>query len=215
VLRVIRVNILVLVVLATWVQPARADIWDWMEELTGIGPSHSRGNLTLTLHCRGANAGWFKPLPSEDQRSVFQRACYFADFRRFKSEEDARFFPSRIEMYEAGPMFQILPPLEIGAGVGLMHIDSSGIKVDRMTISLPRIVLKPLLLIPALEKKPDWGFIQLYFRQTRIFDEFTEADFNTKPGYTFQSRINGDLPSSFGFMIDGTLLFRSIKNGFK
>ena len=33
--------------------------------------------------------------------------------------------------------------------------------------------------------------------------------------WTFQSRINGDLPSSFGFMIDGTLLFRSIKNGFR
>ena len=56
---------------------------------------------------------------------------------------------------------------------------------------------------------------QLYFRETRIFDEFTAADFNTKPGYTFDSRINGDMPRSFGFMIDGTLLFRSIKNGFR
>jgi hypothetical protein len=214
-MRAVRINVVVLMIMFIWAQPARADIWDWLEELTAVGPSHSRGNLTVTLHCRGQNAGWFKPLPSEDGRSIFQRTCYFADVRRFKSEEDARFFPSRIEMYEAGPMFQVIPPLEIGAGVGLMHIDSSGIKVNRMTVSLPRIVLKPLLLIPALEKKPDWGFIQLYFRETRIYDEFTEADFNTKPGYTFPSRINGDMPRSFGFMIDGTLLFRSIKHGFK
>ena len=214
-LRAVRISVCFLMVLFVWAQPARADIWDWLEELSAAGPSHSRGNLTVTLHCRGANAGWFKPLPSEDGRSVFQRTCYFADVRRFKSEEDPRFFPARIEMYETGPMFQVIPPLEIGAGIGFMHIDSSGIKADRMTVSLPRIVFKPLLLIPALEKKPNWGFFQLYYRETRIFGQFTEADFNTKPGYTFPTVEKGDIPKSFGFMIDGTLLFRSIKNGFK
>jgi hypothetical protein len=204
-------------VILIWVKPARADIWDWMEELSGIGPSHSRGNATVTIHCARTDAekknnqkGWFKPL----SKNSSERLCFFADIRRFKSEEDARFFPSRIEMYETGPMFQVVPALEIGVGIGLMHIDSTVTKVDRMTISLPRVVFKPLLLIPRVARSddsPDFGFFQLYFRQTRIFDEFTEADFNTKPGYTFPSRINGDMPSSFGFMIDVPLLIRAIK----
>ena len=51
-----------------------------------------------------------------------------------------------------------------------------------MTISLPRFVLKPLFSYLRW-RKPDWDFFQVYFRETRIFGEFTEADFNTKPGY--------------------------------
>jgi len=227
VLRIVRVNALVLLVMLIWVQPARADWWDWLEELTAPGPSHSRGNIALTIYCNRDKAndrsvkgtpmdgGWFKPL----SKNSTQHLCYFADVRRFKSEEDARFFPARIEMYEAGPTFTLSQnvPIEIGIGAGLMHIDSSGIKADRMTISFPRIVFKPLLLLHSLKESPnsaDYGFFQLYFRETRVFGEFTASDFNTKPGYTFQSRVNGDLPRSFGFIVDGTLLVRSVKRLF-
>ena len=46
-------------------------------------------------------------------------------------------------------------------------------------------------------KKPNWGSFQLYFRETRIVGQFTEADFNTKPGYTFPTVEKGDIPKSF------------------
>ena len=52
-LRFVGLNVLVLVVIFLWAQPARADIWDWMEELTAPGPFHSRGNLTATVYCPG------------------------------------------------------------------------------------------------------------------------------------------------------------------
>jgi len=223
VLRIVRVNALVLFVMLIWVQPARADWWDWLEELSGAGPFHSRGNLSGTLYCNkdsvnGTNlGGWFKPLGRDSTKHV----CYYADVRLFKADADTRFQETTADLYEAGTMFRPvrdIPAFEIGAGAGLMHMSSGGIKSDRFTISFPRIALKPLLLIGPLQKREhadDYGFIQLYFRETRTLHAWSPTDFSTQPGVTYNPPQNGEVLRSFGFIVDATLLGRSIAHGFK
>jgi hypothetical protein len=222
-LRVVRLHVFAFVVLLVWAQPARADVWDWLEELSGAGPYHSRGNLSGTLYCNkdsvnGQNlGGWFKPLGRDSTKHV----CYYADVRLFKANEDNRFKETSIDMYEAGTMFRPIrdiPAFEVGAGAGFMHMNSGGITSDRFTISFPKVALKPLLLIGPLQTRAhsdDYGFIQLYFRETRTVHAFSASDFSTQPGVIYTPPQNGEVLRSFGFIIDATLLGRAIGHGFK
>jgi hypothetical protein len=223
VLRIVRLHSFAFFVLLVLAQPARADVWDWLEELSGAGPFHSRGNLAATLYCNkdsvgGQNlGGWFKPLGRDSSKHV----CYYTDVRLFKANEDARFKETSMDMYEAGTMFRPvrdIPAFEIGAGAGFLHMNSGDIKSERFTISFPRIALKPLLLITPLQKRANsdnYGFIQLYFRETRTVHAFSASDFSTQPGVTYTPPQNGEVLRSFGFIVDATLLGRSIKHGFK
>jgi hypothetical protein len=181
-----------------------ADLWDWWAELSGPGPFHSRGNIMATFYCH-QTGGLFK-LPDRN-RARDQVACLFADVRRFKSEENEKFFPVRMEVYEAGPTFRLGAPVELGLGVGLIHFDSSGVKTNRFTLSFPRLVLKPLVFID--QERASLGFLQLYFRETRIAGELTQDNFRPKPGHTF--RVKHDVVPSTGFIIDAVALVRLIQ----
>ena len=111
-----------------------------------------------------------------------------------------------------------MPYFEVGAGAGWMHVNSGGITSERFTISFPRVTLKPLLLIGPLQKRANsdnYGFIQLYFKETRSVHPFNAADFSTQPGFTYTPRANGEVLRSIGFIVDGTLLVRSLKSHFK
>jgi hypothetical protein len=157
-----------------------------------------------TLYCKGTAAGKFKMLHSADDKGP----CIFTDVHRFKSEEDDRFFPVRMEMYEAGPTYRLAPAFEVGVGMGLIHFDSSGVKTNRFILTFPRFVFKPLMF-----KDPsngNLGFIQIYFSENHIFGELDEDDFRPKPGVTFHTRH--DLVPSTGFIVDAVALVRLLKS---
>ena len=196
-LRLLRGIGLLLLILTTFSQPARADIWDWFGELSGPKEATSRGNIAATLYCRGTGKP-FVLLNGDDFKNDKRGPCIFADIRRFKNKEDDRFFPARFEVYESGPTYLLAPPFEIGFGIGLIHFDSSGVKTNHLTLSFPRLIFKPLMFFN--ENDSSLGFFQYYFRETRIIGDLTQDDFRPKPGVKFNAQH--DLVPSTGFIID-------------
>ncbi|HYR85762.1 MAG TPA: hypothetical protein VE422_16850 [Terriglobia bacterium] len=214
-LRILRRATLFLLLLTVPAPTAHADWWEILAELTGPGPSDGRGKLpesaTATIYCRGFNSGsgFFRLLDRGDPRGP----CFFVDLHNFEAPDDDKFFRVRTTLTEVGPTYRLAPPIEVGVGLGVIHFNSSGRTADRLTISFPRVVFKPLLLVPSLQekRKGNWGFFQIYFRATHIIGELNSRDdFRPKPGHTFQTR--DDLVPSTGFLIDVVGLTRLILN---
>jgi len=196
-----------------------------MAELSGPGGFHSRGNITMTVYCwhgdvaentaegtTGAarNAKWFHLLQDRNAKGP----CIFFDTRAFEVKDlnDPRYFPTRLEVYEAGPTYRLWTPLEIGVGMGAIHFHSGSVITNRVIFDVPRVSLKPLLLVPAHQKfrNGGLGFLQVYYRVSVIQGELTQDNFRPKPGTTFKT--NNDFVPSAGFMIDPIALIRLIAN---
>jgi hypothetical protein len=229
--RRLRVPILLFLLTTIWCRPVQAqDIWDLLAELSGPGPFEGRGNGTLTIYCwhpdftadpsqgktgsvRGGNDRWFHLL----QDPTAKGPCIFLDVRAFrthKGEDDPRWFPVRVEVYESGATYRLWQrvPLEIGVGAGVIHFDSAGVIANRAIVDVPRVSLKPLLLIPALQKTRNggFGFLQAYYRASFILGNLNQNNFRPKPGTTFST--DNDLVPSAGFLIDPVALARLIAN---
>lgn len=226
-LRILRISTLLLVVMTAWPGRAQAvDFWDWLAALSGPGRFESRGNGTLTVYCwhgdftedaaegktgnsEGGNDHWFHLLQDRHAKGP----CIFFDvrtFRTLKHQDDPRWFPVRLEIYEAGPTYRLWAPLEIGVGAGVIHFNSGGIIANRTIVDAPRVALKPLLLFPALQKKGNggFGFFSAYYRASFILGELNQNDFRPKPGTTFKTE--NELVPSAGFLIDPVALVRLI-----
>jgi|RhiMetdeSRZDD1v2_1073273.scaffolds.fasta_scaffold1011742_1 hypothetical protein len=219
------ISTLILFFMATCSTSAYADWWDWLAELSGPGGFHSRGNMTLHVYCwhgpvednategttgNARNAHWFHVLQDRNAKGP----CVFFDARVFESKDlnDPRWFPTRLEIYDAGPTYRLWTPLEIGVGMGLVHFHSGAVKTDRLIFALPKVTLKPLLLIPAHQRirNGGFGFFQVYYKAELIQGELTQANFRPKPGTTF--RVTNDLVPAAGFLIDPVALVRLIAN---
>jgi hypothetical protein len=226
--RLLRAGTLLLIIMTIGSVPARADFWDWMGGLSGPGRFETRGNTALTVYCfhpdftadekegktgnqRGGNDRFFHLLQDRTRRGP----CISFDFRGFrtlKHRDDPRFFPVRVEVYEAGTTYRVWTFLEVGVGAGVIHFNSDGRTKDKMIIDVPRVVFKPLLVVPALQKKRNggFGFLQMYYRASVIPGKLTQDDFRPKPGTVFQ--VKNDLVPSGGFMIDPIALARLLAN---
>lgn len=223
--RVLRIATLFLFLTATWSTTAHADWWEWLAELSGPGGFHSRGNITVTVYCwhkdveedraqgliGGArNAHWFHLLQDRNAKGP----CVFFDARTFESKDlnDPRFFPTRLEIYQAGPTYRLWTPVEIGVGMGAVHFHSGSVITNRLIFDVPRVALKPLLVVPALQKKRNggFGFFGLYYRAELIQGKLTQDNFRPKPGTTFEA--TNSLVASAGFMVDPVALVRLIAN---
>lgn len=214
-LRTLRVTSLVLITMLVWSQPANADWWDFFAELSGPGPFHGRGhwpeNVMATIYCHGVSSGsgWVRLLDKAEARGP----CFFADLRNFEAPNDDKFFRTRATVTEIGPTYRLAPPIEVGIGVGVIHFNSTSRTADRFTLSFPRVVLKPILLVPSWQesRKGNWGFFQIYFRETRILGELNgKDDFRAASTRPFQAR--NDMVASTGFLIDVVGLTRLILN---
>ena len=214
-LRTLRITTLLLITMSTLSQPAKADWWDFFAELSGPGPFNGRGklpeNATATIYCHGVSSGsgFFRLLDRGDSRGP----CIFADVRLFEAPDDDKFFRVRMTVTEVGPTYRLAPPIEVGVGIGVIHFNSNGRTADRLTVSLPRLIFKPFLLSSSLQekRKGNWGFFQMYFRETHIVGELnSNDDFRPKAGHTFKT--NDDLVPSTGFLIDVVGLTRLILN---
>jgi hypothetical protein len=215
----VRLGFLAVAVFLAGTPRADANIWDWLEALDGPGPSRSRGNLMANIFCSETRpnrvTGRLFEIPREANA---QGTCLFIDVRRFHADEDDRFHPVDTQITEFGPSVRLHRAVELGAGVGYLSFHSvnpaSRQEFDgtRMTISFPRLVFKPFMT-PTNVKNPDWGFFQMYVRETIIVGELTQDDFASKPGNEFSRRHQR--VRSMGFIIDAPSAFRLIKSGVK
>lgn len=174
----LRVGFLVLAMSLIGAARAEANIWDWLEELNGPGPSRSRGNFMINLRCgvpedatnlagqryQSVNrskvptnqANLLLPLPKLriPNNPGTRATCLFVDFRALHAEEDSRFYPVDVTITEIGTSVWVHRALEIGAGAGAMTFRSHNPVTDtdfngaRMTITFPRLVFRPLLAAP-------------------------------------------------------------------
>lgn len=204
----LRLGCLVLAMFLIGSARAEADIWDWLSELNGPGPSHSRGNVMINIFCsdsekKGTFARAFQ-IPKDPKVGT----CFFFDTRRFRAEEDARFYRVDSSVTEFGTSVRLHAAVELGAGIGWMRFNSENptttteFEGTRLTISFPRLVFKPLLAAPVarLQNDGDWGFFQMYFRETIVVGDLTQDDFASKPGTVFDRRHQR--VRSMGFIID-------------
>lgn len=211
-----RLGYLVLSITLIGAARAEANIWDWLEELNGPGPSRSRGNFMLNIKCLGRESrqvgaqrlttGIFQLPKSSDADAT----CIFVDQRWLHAEDDRRFYPVNISITEAGTSAWLHPAVELGAGIGVLRFSSRNTDTDqefsgtRLTISFPRVVFRPLLALPFERFRRDarWGFFQVYFKETIVVGELTQDDFASYPTTTFERRHQR--VESMGFILDAT-----------
>jgi hypothetical protein len=224
---------LVVTVLLVCSRPAEANggWWDWLEDLSGPGPFHSRKpyNLMLTLICTDTGVTGaerlFKfpdypkdPKPGEPAK---QPTCLFYDQRFLRTDADTRFGTVDATMIEIGPYVRLHRSFEVGAGVGFIHFsstraDGTRLTPTQVTVSFPRLVFMPLAAIPFgdFQTNSHWGFFKMYYKETIIGRELNETNFALAAGSTATFKSRYGRVRSTGFIIDGAELGRLIEHYF-
>ncbi len=212
----LRLGCLLLAMSVVGPAPAQANIWDWLEVLNGPGPSRSRGNFMVNLFCRGTDGlnvakqpralGRFMQIPP---LSGADTTCLYVDQRWLHAEDDTRFYPVNISLTEIGSSVWLHPAVELGAGVGFLRFNSENaasqkFSGSRLTFSFPRLVFKPLLALERNRQNANWGFLQIFFKESIIVGDLSDEDFASKPGTDFSRRHQR--VESMGFIIDVTSL---------
>jgi hypothetical protein len=186
--------------------PGQAAVWDWIKDLSGPGPSESRGNLLWTF-CFGS------PL---DRRP--QDPCLFADGRRFVNESDDN-FPNRVrfEAYDFGITWKLWEErIELGGGAGFMRfhsedrINGGEMTTRKFTLNLPRMVAVPVRIIFPMIPNEGWPrrlsrVLKVYGRFNIIPGRIDATDFGVPLGSgvgqsTFAEE--NDIVWSNGFILD-------------
>lgn len=201
--------------------PGRADagIWDWIQELSGPGPSGARpGKNILSTFCFGGD-GRFKPRPrvtatATSTGAFNKKPCLYADYRRFDNEDDDN-FPADVTLsfYDVGPTWELLQEgqIEIGVGMGAMRSESNDVNNTQFTITLFRFTIQPLSLVPGWERNRWLSILKAYYRVTLIPGTIDATDFGVPlgsgPGQSTFSTDN-DRVRSAGFIVDVFELFR-------
>lgn len=180
--RVQLVSLVVPAALLMAAAPARANIWDYLEQLSGPGPFGGPGSIHLTGGCLGVATA-----KNAVERQEFTKTswnllgipptsaikphtpCFFFDVNPgLSAEKDTRFAQVDATLYDFGVTFPVWRPLEIGFGVGRMHFDSNGVSTTRTSVTVPRVVIKPLLFVPKLQGKKWPGFFKYYLSMVTI-----------------------------------------------
>lgn len=204
--------VLGLVLLFASAQPARADIWDWLEQMSGPGPFTTRpftwrlpGNVTFMPYCHQKpddGNGVLRALDTPQQPGD-PRTCVFLDFRRFEVPETTRFFATNVTIWEAGTSYRIAGPIDVGWGIGHFHISGGGLSGDKLTLTFPRLVFMPALMFDRARDSGWATLFQVYFRETRLLGTLDQKNIAVKPGQEAFS-IENDGVASLGFIIDVT-----------
>lgn len=195
--------------------PAEANWWDWIHQLSGPGPSDSRGNALATICFGAADRG--------DARVL----CPFIDVRRFVTRPEDN-FPNRVEFeaFDFGVTWMLAKRrVELGAGAGFMRFHSEDRIADRgeitttkLTFNAPRVVVVPLaFLAPDASLRPLRSgrarllrLLKVYARLNVIPGTIDATDFGVPLGSgsgesTFSAK--NDVVLSHGFIIDIGELF--------
>jgi hypothetical protein len=200
---------------------AEANMWDWIQDMSGPGPSNGRGNALATL-CFDKSLTKFRPIvASADQMKGFfvKKPCAFIDVRRFENTEEDN-FPAKVKLtlYDFGPTWELLDggPMEFGFGLGFMQAEGTSNTTgnresgSHFTVTIFRLVLQPLNFIPGKQDKKWLAWFKWYYRMQALPGKIDATDFGvapgTGPGQSTFSATN-DIVRSTGFIFDlGELL---------
>jgi hypothetical protein len=214
---------LVLVLIVAFPRPARADLWDWLQEFSGPGPFHSRNGDAMFEVCPrkttqkqpdGTTKTEFSYQASYDPEK--DNTCIFFDYRGFINDGNDP-FGARVsaKFYEVGVSARVHRAVELGLGFGWVHLSSQNASnmammndKTKMVLTIPRLVVKPILF---LEPKEFWdkhnklfkaaSSFKYYTRENIILGTMTAADFAVDPKVN-SFRVKNDRVASSGFIID-------------
>jgi len=197
--------------------------WDWLDKMSGPGPSRSRDPSSSIL----GTVCWRAPFTTERTSSptIDRIPCLFVDKRRFENGSDDN-FPSDVKTnaFDFGVTWKVWKErFEIGAGTGFMHFDSQNRVTQatetttKVTVTVPRLVVQPLRFIPLTKdgKLTGWNgrfarVLKFYYRETLVTGDLRAEDFATRTGSRFGQSLfssSNEFVRSRGFIIDfGELL---------
>jgi len=221
--RALRLATLVVATLVAWAVPARADIIDWLQELSGPGPFHEAKNKigSLATFCSPGGGHLIQSFDAAGRQ--ISTPCFFFDFRNFVSVEDDNFpQPVSVRVYDIGLSWRVARPVEIGIGVGVMDFKSDAPGATgavRAELIAPRVVVKPILFIPYLLGNRDYwnsrpgalrwaSVLKWYTRESVLLGTVTAGDFGAQATSSF--RAKNDRLTSAGFILDFSELYEAI-----
>ena len=213
---------LVLILILGFPRPAKANLWDWIQEWSGPGPFHGSWYNSMFELCPGK----IEQLDRSEKRVLNapyrpgkDNTCIFFDFRNFKNEDDDN-FPASVsaKFYEVGVSARVHRAVEIGFGLGAVHLSSesggNAVKETKMVLTVPRVAIKPVLFFgpPSFwESHEKWrkavSVLKFYVKENIIVGEMTAADFAVDPKVN-SFRAKDDHVASLGFSFDVTELLR-------
>jgi hypothetical protein len=211
---------------------AHANMWDWIKDLSGPGPSNGDASFKVATLCidlrfetRHAKEVAAKPFWAPPRKVP----CVFVDYRGFQNSDDDN-FPAHVTTtaYDVGPTWKLLQEaVEVGVGIGVMSWDSQNrvfdnrVQTRRITVSYPRIVVEPFRIIPSKDGNGHWTYskpavwqrlIKYHFRDTviggsRLSPRSFAAEPGTGPGQSDWPGAKYDHVWSGGFLVDFAELF--------
>ncbi len=139
---------------------ARANFFDWLQEMSGPGPFDSKeGAYLFTLCPTNLTSGIFQDPGLKAEPGFDKKPCVFLDRRNLKYDGKGE-FPAAVGLltYDAGLAWRMASyrRLSIGVGVGTAKFTGRGdVKRERLTLTLPRVEAMPLALLAPLFFGPE------------------------------------------------------------
>lgn len=216
--RMLPIAALAVLVLTAFPQQAEADLWDWLQEWSGPGPFHTRGNVMVDL-CPGSSFDKRRLTSDFDSRENVK--CFFADTRLFVNDVPDNFgnLKVTVSIVEAGAAVRIHRSTEVGFGAGVLRFASRDEEHTRFVVTVPRLVIRPALLYgtPTFWQGQPRGVrllasvVKFYVKGNVIVGRMQGADFgltSTEPNFDFD--VDNDRVFSTGFIFDVSEILREI-----
>ena len=167
--RAVIVGILVWAAMLGSARPAAAGLWDWMQEWSGPGPFTSKTKPPIMVNFCPDDYRIAEPSPSKTPK------CLYFDVRYLDAEANDN-FPVKVSvtMVDVGitnklRVWRLRDSVELGYGLGFLHASSdagvasgSGVPIGngsltRLTVTMPRLLVKPLLIVPEVLGHSDFS----------------------------------------------------------
>lgn len=209
------------------VQPAYANLWDWLQEFSGPGPYHARFPNFMADLCPddGALLRDFQVKKQDLARSEGDEGqhvtCFFADLRFFANNDNDNFGVKKVhvDIIEVGASARLHRAISLGFGGGLMRISTPDHTAYKGVLTGPRLIVKPFLLYGSnsfWQKSPArqrWyyllGSIKYYVKEDVALGHVRGKDFGLQPGdANFNFDVQNDRVASTGFIVDVTDLVK-------
>jgi hypothetical protein len=207
------------------VQPAYANLWDWLQELSGPGPFHARKPNVMVDLCQENHVGSGK-LTQDFDSTKPPVTCIFADLRLFANEDDDNFSKNNkigfvhVTLFETGVTANLHRAFSVGFGGGLMKIGTPDHSEYKGVLTAPRVVIRPAVLFGTEQFWKDnkllyavLGSVKYYVRANIVLRDLRGDTFGLKQGDPdFDFHTHFERLASAGFIIDATPILAYLNN---
>ena len=175
------------------------DLWDVLDNLSGPGPFSGIPVATGKFLCweggvRKVTTSMSNPRPSDP--------CLYFEFRHLKAEPNVRYEEVTATLAGVGVTYHVLKVFEVGASGGIAVFKTTVGNTDftvKNPIISPRLVFKPLRLVPKWRDSSRAGFLQMHYRPTIRFGKIDGSDFGV-PASTFSAGTEF-MPKGYSYVV--------------